>query len=97
MMGIMVAQPLPRPSSDGYVFQKKQYERTSLQVEVALHKDRKSLVRTAIAYGLNEKTVGFSVTRNGKCTIHIVRPEFYYEPEIYGHELTHCIYGKWHE
>ena len=32
-----------------------------------------------------------------ECTIHMMDPAVNYEPEIYGHELTHCIRGQFHK
>lgn len=31
-----------------------------------------------------------------ECDIYIYDPEYTYEPEFAGHELYHCIYGRWH-
>ena len=30
------------------------------------------------------------------CTIHIVNPSIKYEPEFLGHEMTHCLFGRFH-
>lgn len=84
-------------ASDGYVFQRKEYQRDKFEVEVIYHKDRASLRKTALLYGLDEYTLGFVVQQENLCVIHIVDADFYYEPEIYGHELSHCMYGKFHD
>lgn len=31
-----------------------------------------------------------------RCTINIVDPKEQYRPQWLGHELVHCLYGKWH-
>ena len=31
-----------------------------------------------------------------ECIVYIKDPEWVYEPEFIGHEIVHCLYGKWH-
>ena len=34
---------------------------------------------------------------NTDCDIYMLDPKVSYEPEFYGHELVHCVYGVWHQ
>lgn len=40
----------------------------------------------------------FSILRpaSQECVIYITDPNWKYQPEYYGHELAHCIWGRWH-
>jgi hypothetical protein len=31
-----------------------------------------------------------------ECNVYIMDPKVNYQPEWYGHELVHCMYGDWH-
>jgi hypothetical protein len=83
-------------ASDGYVFEKKEFDRKQFATVIVVHPSLKELResgprvegRDLMAYGILSK---------GKCEIHIVDPEVSYEPKWMGHELAHCIYGRWHE
>lgn len=45
--------------------------------------------------GDNEHLQAFTVI-NSVCTIHMVDPATRYQPEFFGHELVHCLYGEFH-
>jgi hypothetical protein len=38
----------------------------------------------------------FSIIGEEACTIHMIDPKVRYEPEFFGHEITHCLYGNFH-
>jgi hypothetical protein len=37
-----------------------------------------------------------SLTGERTCTIHVLNPAIYYDPDTIGHEVTHCFYGNFH-
>ena len=84
---------------DGYAFDQKQQERNQFRVKVVIYKNHADLVIASKRWGMpiGNNINGFSITVNGVCEIHIHDPNYSYEPEIAGHELFHCMYGKWHK
>lgn len=94
--------------ADEYRFETKEYEHTSITVDIVLAENRAEFRRLAREHGLGKtNAVGaakglvpaaFSVLhpREKQCTIYILDPEYSYEPEYIGHELAHCIWGRFH-
>lgn len=88
-----------KPSSDGYVFKKKEYEKTTLIVHVHIIDDKFDFAYEKNTHQLRDDDIeAFSILRprENTCTIFIKNPEWKYQPEYIGHELTHCIWGRWH-
>jgi hypothetical protein len=89
------------PGADGYVFEEPTILATEFKVQVVLYKSTKELRAEGRSYGAdNPSLMAFAILEPplyDKCTIHIVDPKYDYQPEWYGHELTHCIYGQWHK
>ena len=88
----------PTPGKDGYTFGTKQYERSSVQVNVVTYKTQKEYNAVLAEKKLPETTVAFTVLRPpfDACTIHMIDPNIKYQPEYVGHEFLHCVYGQWH-
>jgi hypothetical protein len=91
----------PKKGADGYAFEKKEYEKTSLGVTIVVMDSAKDLRKEAEKY--MDKEIAKTVAAFGKispdtnnCTIYIIDPSVQYEPEFIGHELVHCMYGRWH-
>ena len=40
--------------------------------------------------------MAWSVLRPSGCEVHIVDPAVKYAPEWIGHEIVHCVYGRFH-
>lgn len=92
--------PAPQVGSDGYTFGKKQYEKTTVQIDIVTYKSLSDL-QAALSKraGVDKSSVmAFSVLTPpfDKCTIHMVDPAVKYLPEFAGHEMLHCVYGQWH-
>lgn len=92
--------------ADGYYFEKETFTRTNFNVEIVLLKSEAELIAELrkrsgdIRGDVNPKNVAaFSVLNNQdtSCKIYLLDPKIQYEPEWLGHELTHCIYGYWHQ
>jgi len=93
--------PAPSKSKDHYWFETKEYETTELGVSVRLYANKTDLQSAAKALGIADpesiQAFGALKPYASSCTIHLVDPMNNYEPEYYGHELAHCIWGRFHE
>jgi hypothetical protein len=83
-------------SSDGYRFEKVQWEQPQMQVTLVTHKSLADLQRAGPEVKGHAVQAWSVVNPNGQCEIHIVDPAVKYVPEFIGHELTHCAYGNFH-
>lgn len=85
-------------SADGYSFEKKEFEHLNPDIVFVVHKTEKELREAAKAHGVKHfsATKAFSILHHEKCSVHIVDPKTHYYPEYIGHEVTHCMYGRWH-
>jgi hypothetical protein len=86
---------------DQYEFQRKEVFNSHLNINIVEHPTLKDLQAAGNARkATTTDTVlvqAWSVIDNkGNCTIHIVDPQVKYAPEFIGHELVHCIYGRFH-
>lgn len=87
--------------ADGYRFDARERSAESVQVRVVEYPTPAALVDAAGAAGAIEpgrETMAFAtISADGSsCTIHVVAPERRWAPEWYGHELAHCLWGRWH-
>lgn len=87
--------------ADGYYFEGKEYEELRAGVEVVLYPSRAKFDKVAKEKlkGLTSAAMFSILRRDGDkytCEIHMVDPEVEYLPEFLGHELTHCMWGRWH-
>lgn len=90
-----------REASDGYRFLVKDYENLTPGVEFVLLRDPEMQKETlADVFGDKwKKIAGFTYwnEEKGTCRIIVKDPAWRYEPEIIGHEVAHCIWGKFHK
>ncbi len=104
------ASARPREAADGYVFGDAEFVRTEFKVTIVEYDDAAAVTEAAIeagalvaptvsgSYGrvVRTRVFAWSRLRDGTCEIHILKPAVRYQPELLGHELAHCIYGRWH-
>lgn len=88
---------------DGYYFEHPTRHNTKFSVEIKFIDDRKEMQQMYLksngkSPSLNRRVIAFSTfnSTSNKCTIYITDPRKRYVPEIIGHELTHCMFGMWH-
>mgnify|MGYP001202550454 CR=1 FL=1 len=85
-------------AADGYAFGTPEYTATDLHLQIVPHDDLPSL-RAAMPAG-NEvegrEVMAWSRLYSDRCEVHIVSPAKTYLPEWIGHEIAHCIHGRWH-
>lgn len=90
-----------REAADGYRFLVKDYENLAPGVEFVLLRDPDMQKETlSEVFGIKwKKIAGFTYwnEEKGTCRIIIKDPAWRYEPEIIGHEVAHCIWGKFHK
>lgn len=88
------------PEADGYVFSKGEYLNPDVNVVFVLHPSTDELLETAppSARVKGASLEAYSLIRNGgaDCEVHIVDPNASYKPEWIGHEMAHCLTGRWH-
>lgn len=87
--------------ADGYVFGEPEFTRTDMRLEVVLHENLRSL-RSALPAGHVETgreamAWGRVYPDEARCEVHILHPARSYRPEWIGHEIAHCIHGRWHD
>ena len=104
LLGISCSKIGHNVGADGYYFEQETFTRTNFPIEIVLVESPAEMTRLIASQkhvqgDIEVKNVAaFSTIRKNdtKCTIYMLDPKVHYEPEFYGHELTHCIYGVWH-
>lgn len=84
---------------DGYRFDEKEFERTPVTVSIVTHEtvaDLRAAAPPAATVGEDHDLMAWSEIRGSRCEIHVVDPAVAYQPEWLGHELAHCVWGRWH-
>lgn len=86
-------------SPDGYTFEQEEFDRRSQTVTVVEHPTLTALHQAAPEEALTDgrDLQGFSLIRPGTCEIHITDLRKSDARMWLGHEMTHCIYGRWHQ
>ena len=83
-------------SADGYTFGKAEWIRTDSKISFVIHPSAKALQAAFPGGKGTDKLAAWSLIRGDTCIVHIIDPAVSYEPEYIGHEITHCVYGRWH-
>lgn len=93
--------PNSRRGADDYYFEKKEYDQKQVTVKVELFETRRAFEVAAREKEIkNPEVLGaFATLANdgSSCTIYTLEPTVSYEPEFLGHELAHCMWGRWHQ
>jgi hypothetical protein len=100
MFGACASVDGANDAHDSYFFEVKEYEKTELNVvmdispSVEIFKKK----RNKFIPGSDDDIKSFAVLSPSinKCTIYTIDPVVLYEPEYLGHELAHCIWGRFH-
>jgi len=97
-MAIMSIANNPQ-ATDGYVFERKQFTNSNIRVTMVYYDSLEELRLEAKIreFGNTDQLLAFAEGHRKFCEIHTVDPEISYHPERYGHELMHCIHGRWHD
>ena len=86
-------------SPDGYTFDGAEFERRQQPVTVVEHASLRDLKRAAPdeAHVEGRELMGFSYLRSDGCEIHVGDLRKSAARAWLGHEMTHCVYGRWHK
>ncbi len=94
------AQARQHEASDGYVFERKEFMHTRFEVRIVEHASFAELLEALPNGGpprkIRKVKAWSKIEPDGTCEIHIVDQAKFYTPDAIGHELAHCIYGRWH-
>lgn len=88
--------------ADGYYFEEESFTRLQTNVNVVLVKNQSEMQKLIDEHPQKiipgRQILAFSVLsmKESSCTIYMIDPKVNYQPELIGHEFTHCLYGKWH-
>ena len=90
-----------RYGADDFKFLVKEYENLSPKVNFVLLKNQAEY-NSARKKKLGVKWDSVSaftlwIPSTGECTVYIKDPEWKWEPELIGHEVAHCIWGRYHQ
>lgn len=89
-------------AADGYVFEKGTESIGHREIKVVQYPSFEALRDSynkqpgARQIGATESLQAFSAYNDKTCTIHMIDPAVHYQPEFFGHELVHCLYGNFH-
>ena len=88
-------------ASDGYRFIQKDYETLKPGVEFILMRSPEEYRSVMYEqFGPNWRSISAFTKWNKEkatCKIYIKDPAWAYEPEMIGHEVAHCIWGRFHD
>lgn len=96
----------PRPEvyteggRDGYTYHGQEFNKNKVTVNIITYKTRSELRKDATKVGeTNPRLAAWTDIHPpyNECTIHMLDPAVNYEPEIFGHELVHCMRGQFHK
>ena len=85
---------------DGYKFEEKEYEKLDIQVSVVVLQDQAQFNKEAKKWAPGVEGLqafGRLQPKLNRCIIYVKDPDWQYHPEWMGHELAHCIWGRWHQ
>lgn len=101
----------PRESKDDYYFETKEYEHLTFQVEFVIIDNEEEWDKLKKEYFKKSKTRrkvrawtqlirdiddDGNIVGTELCRVFIKDPKWVYQPEILGHEMAHCVWGRWH-
>lgn len=89
-----------RVAADGYAFGEPEYTQETFTVTMVQYDSDSSFTAAAREYGADKEGLqafGLLSRDRQSCEIHIRRIADAYRPEWLGHELAHCIHGRWHK
>jgi hypothetical protein len=105
VLALLMLPSCEKGSADGYQFGQRGFTHLTPDIEFVEHQSQQELVAAAPATTRNDiknkggELLAWSVLKGPNhniCVVHIVNPQVKYAPELIGHEVAHCIYGRWH-
>lgn len=99
LLGIAGCDVGPSKGKDGYKFESKEYEKVDLEISFVILQDQKQFDEQAKIWAPGVEGLqafGRLQPKQNRCIIYIKDPTWQYVPEFIGHEVAHCIWGRWH-
>lgn len=96
---LVSCEPAPKKGADDYSFESKEYEKTDLNIEFVILRNQREFDEASTKYANGVQGLeafGVLVPSENRCILYIKDPEWQYVPEFIGHEVAHCIWGRWH-
>ncbi|WOF44378.1 hypothetical protein KNJ79_05445 [Sphingopyxis indica] len=81
---------------DGYRFEKKEFTRARPNITFVVHPSIGDLRKAGPKLEDGRELMAWGEILPNECRVHIVDPAVSYQPQWIGHEVTHCVYGRWH-
>lgn len=102
LVALSSCSPAGNRGADGYEFGEPEWTALTFQVEMVPYSSPVEFRRAAIRLGAlaedgGETRAFAQVQKGGLCRIHVLDLRVKYEPEWIGHELAHCMHGRWHK
>lgn len=97
-LALMLAACERSPAADTYRFEHKEWQHLAPPITVVVHPSIAALRAAAPDSARSEGHIlmAWSLINSGGCEVHIVDPAVSYQPEWLGHEVAHCLWGRWH-
>lgn len=86
-------------AADGYRFGQKEFDRTRPAITIVTHPtiaDLRAKAPKAAQQPEGRDLMAWSIIRPDGCEVHVVDPARSYQPQWIGHEVAHCVWGRWH-
>ncbi len=85
--------------SDSYTFERKEFDRPQPSITIVTHPTLADLRAKAPASAKSHSgraLFAWSIIRPTNCEVHVVDPAKDWRHEWIGHEVAHCVWGRWH-
>lgn len=84
---------------DKYRFETKEYEMTNNKITFVISSSQQEFDAYKKQYNIEGDEIqafGRLRPKLRECILYIKDPEWEWQPEFIGHEVAHCIWGRWH-
>jgi len=88
-----------RRTADDYEFEGKEFEHTDIEVKVVVISTQEKFdqLSSKLVPGVSGLQAFSSINpTTNTCTVYVKDPTWEYSPEFIGHEIAHCVWGRWH-
>lgn len=86
-------------ASDGYIFEGKEFQHTEIDLKVIVINNVAEFdaLKNKLVPGIDNLQAFSAINPfTNSCTVYVKDPLWEYQPEFLGHEIAHCIWGRWH-
>ena len=86
-------------AADDYEFEGKEFEHTAIDLKVVVISTQEKFdeLTNKLVPGVGNLQAFSSINpTTNTCTVYVKDPTWEYSPEFIGHEIAHCVWGRWH-